>query len=61
MKEMLGNGDIPDGIDARLKSYLKELRKNNADLADEMEAGLEDLYERVNQGEIIKRAIYVEQ
>jgi len=57
MKEMLGNGDIPDALDGRLQGYIKTLsRADRADMLDK----LEDLYDLVDDGKIIKNAEYVD-
>ncbi|WP_444917516.1 Ig-like domain-containing protein [Microbulbifer sp. JMSA003] len=60
MKELLGDGDIPDGLDDRLYAYVKELRKNDEVAADAMEIELAKLYKKLSNGEIIRQAEYVD-
>jgi hypothetical protein len=57
MKEMLGNGDIPDGIDERLLGYLEDLDEIEA---EKMIEGLQQLVIKIDQNKVIKNANYLE-
>lgn len=60
MKKLLGDGNIPDGLDDRLLSNVNDLRKTNPAAADQMEAGLIELFNELNNGKIIKAATYLD-
>ena len=58
MLRLLGNGNIPGGLDARLKANLNALGKSGDASYDEMVAGLNRLVIQINAGNIIKNSNY---
>ena len=60
MKSLLGDGNIPDGVDGRLGAYLDDLEETDLDEFNKMVSGLKNLYNKVEAGEIVKNAEYVD-